>query len=110
MSLINHTTTPSSNFHLIINALSDYAALTGIDLSNDPFAEKLQLSSTPDDILQLLQEREKAFKEYRDGSGRLISCLSPAVQVLHAFSGILGEAVTLVSRTFFVSFPISQAG
>jgi hypothetical protein len=88
--------TSSSNFQLIINALADYAKLTGIDLTKSPFAEKIERSNSPEAILELLQEREKAFKEYREVERRLISCLSPAVKVLHAFSGILGEAVSMV--------------
>jgi hypothetical protein len=92
--------TPSSNFQLIINALADYAKLTGMDLTKNPFAEKIELSTTPEAILELLLEREKAFKEYRDGNRRLISCLSPAVKVVQSFSGILGEAVSLMSVVY----------
>jgi len=79
--------------------LADYAKQTGIDLTENPFAEKIELSNSPEAILELLQERENAFKEYREGSRRLITCLTPAVTVLHALSGILGEAVSLVSVT-----------
>ena len=89
-------TTPS-NFQLLVNALGDYLDQTGIDLSQNPLAEKIQLSNTPNAILEILEEREKAFKEYRDSNRRLISCLSPAVRVLHAFSATLGEAIGLVS-------------
>ena len=94
------TSEPHSNFELIINALADYANLTGVDLSNNPFAENLQRYNTPDAILDLLQEREKAFKEYRDGNRSLIKSISPAVRVLHAFSNFLGEAINLVSHIF----------
>ena len=90
-------TPSSSNFELIIHALTDYSDLTGIDLTKNPFAEKIELSNSPEAILELLQEREKAFKEYREGNRRLISSLNPAVKVIQAFSGILGEAVSLVS-------------
>jgi hypothetical protein len=94
-----------SNIQLIIDALADYAKVTGIDLSKNPFAATIEQSSSPEAILQLLQGRENAFKEYRDGNRRLISCLSPAVNVLQAFSGILGEAVSLVSHScHLVSF------
>jgi hypothetical protein len=93
MSSISH-----SNTQMIIDALADYANQTGIDFSQNPFAEKLKQSDTPDAILELLQEREKAFKEYRDGNRRLINCLNPAVRVLHVFSATLGEAISLVSR------------
>jgi len=98
-----HTLTPPSqaNFQLFIDALGNYANLTGINLSKNPFSEQLQVSKSPDDILGLLKEREKAFKEYREGNRGLISCLSPVVRVVHAFSGILGEAVSLVSHDSF---------
>lgn len=96
--------TPStSNIQLFIDALADYAKLTGIDLSTNPFAATLEHSNSPDAILRLLQQREEAFKQYRDDGRRLISCLSPAVNVLQAFSGVLGEAVTLVSRAFHLT-------
>ena len=98
MSLTGQATFPeSSNFQLIVKALADYAKLTGIDLTKNPFSEKIKHSNSPEAILELLQDRENAFKEYREGNRRLISCLTPAVTILHAFSGILGEAVSLVS-------------
>ena len=106
MSSSAHMST-SPSFRLITDALGEYAKQTGIDLSNDPFAEEIQLLNSPDDILRLLQEREKAFKEYRDSNRTLISCLTPAVKVMHAFSATFGEAVSLVSRTPF-SFPFSS--
>ncbi len=101
MSLTHLTgqATSSSNVQLIIRALADYSKETGIDLSNSPFATALEQSNSPEAILQLLQQREKAFKEYRDVNRKLTNCLSPAVKVLQAFSGILGEAVSLVSYT-----------
>jgi hypothetical protein len=91
-------TTSSANFQLIIDALADYAKITGIDLSRNPFTSMLEQSTSTETILELLQEREKAFKEYRDGNRRLITCLTPVVNVLQAFSGILGGAVSLVSH------------
>ena len=89
---------PRSNFQLIIDALIDYANLTGIDLSQNPFAEKLTQCNTPDAVLYLLQERESAFNEYREGNRGLINCLGPAVRVLHAFAGLLSETVNVVSK------------
>ena len=97
--LTGQATSSSSNVQLIIRALADYSKETGIDLSNSPFATALEQSNSPEAILQLLQQREKAFKEYRDVNRKLTNCLSPAVKVLQAFSGILGEAVSLVSYT-----------
>ena len=101
MSSSRQETFSASNFQLIIDALTDYAKLTGIDLSKNPFSAMLEQSNSPEAILQLLQEREKAFKEYRDGNRRLITCLGPVVKVLQVFSGILGEAA-MVSHTYYL--------
>jgi fungal STAND N-terminal Goodbye domain len=91
-------TSSTSNIKSIIDAaLADYAETTGIELSKSSFSAMLEQSNSSEAILQLFQEREKAFKEYRDGNRRLINCLSPAVKVLQAFSGILGEAVSPLS-------------
>ena len=94
------STSSTSNIQWITDALTNYAKITGIDLSKNSFATALEQSNSPEAILQLLQVREKAFEEYRDGNHRLINSLSPAVNVIHAFSGILGEAVSLVSHTY----------
>ena len=101
VSLMSSTgqATSSTNFQLIIdNALADYENVTGIDLSRSPFAAKIEQSNSPEDILQLLQERENAFREYRNSNRKLISCLKPSVVIIQAFSTIQ-EAVSLVSRT-----------
>jgi hypothetical protein len=94
------STSSTSNIQLITDALVDYTNITGIELSKNPFAAAIERGDSPGAILELLQEREKAFKDYREGNRRLINCLSPAVNVIQAFSGILGEAVSLVSHIF----------
>jgi hypothetical protein len=99
MSSTAQAASSTSNIQLIIDAaLADYAKITGIDLSKNPSAAALERSNSPEAILQLFQEREKAFREYRDGNRRLMSYLSPAVRVLQAFSGIFGEAISRVSH------------
>jgi hypothetical protein len=100
MSSTTQATSSTSAIQTIIDALADYTKVTGIDLSKDPFAAAIERSGSPEAILELLQEREKTFKEYRGNNQRLINCLTPAVKVIHAFSGILGEAVTLVSHKY----------
>ena len=100
MSSTGQATSSFSNVQLIVDALIDYSKETGIDLSKYPIATAFEQANSPEAILQLLQQREKAFKEYRDTNRRLINCLSPAVNVLQAFSGILGEAVSLLSYAF----------
>ena len=79
--------------------MTDYDKLTGIDLTKNTFAEKIKHLDSPEAILELLQERENAFKEYRDVNRGLINHLGPTVKVFHAFSRILGDAVGLVSVT-----------
>ena len=97
-----YTVTPTSNFQLITKALQDYAKQTGIDLANHPSAEQLELLDSPDAVLRIFQERENAFKNYRDRNRTLINSLRPAVKTLHAFSGVIGEAASLVSHTCLV--------
>jgi hypothetical protein len=99
MSSTAQATSSTSNFQLIINAaLADYTKMTGTDLSKTPFASAIQQSNSLEATLQLLHEREKSFKEYREGNRKLINCLTPSVKIFQALSGILGEAVNLVSR------------
>ena len=96
-------TTPSTpsnfNIQLINDALVEYTNITGIDLSKNSFAAAIKRANSPGAILELLQEREKAFKDYRKGYQTLISCLTPVVNVIQAFSGVLGDTVSLVGLT-----------
>ena len=100
------TSSSGSNAQYILNgALADYAKITGIDLSKHPFAAKIEKATSPKDILLLLQERVTTYtgKESSDGNQRLTSILNPAVNVLYAFSGVLGEAHRMVSYTCHLS-------
>jgi len=100
---------PSSNFEVIFDAaLANHRELTGVDLSQYPFSEKLQNCQTADAILELLQEKVKEFKEFRNGNHKLINCIRPLVQVLHAFSGILNNVARFHLQhriTFLLYFP-----
>ena len=93
MSSTGQATFSSSVQSIIEAALDDYTKITGIDLSKTPFAAALENSNSLEAVLQLLHERENAFTEYREGNRRLTNCLNPAVKVIQAFSGIIGEAV-----------------
>jgi hypothetical protein len=106
MSSTERTALSPSHLQVIIVALGDYARRMGIDFAQNPFAEELQRMSTSNDVLNLLQQREEAFIQYRNRNRTLISSFSPAVRVLHIFSEKLGDAVSLVSFTthFHVSF------
>jgi len=106
MSPTEHTTISPSNLQLIIDALGDYARRMGIDFTQNSFAEELQRTNTPNDILKLLQQREEAFIKFRNRNRTLINCFSPAVPVLHIFSQKLGDAVSLVSFKAPLSFSV----
>jgi hypothetical protein len=86
-----------SSFQLIIDAFDDYAKQVGLDLTKNPLADALRSCDSPNAVLGLLQEKAHAFKDYRDGNHTLITCLNPVVQVVHGFSGVLGQAISLVS-------------
>jgi fungal STAND N-terminal Goodbye domain len=94
----------SSNIQLITDALLEYANITGTDLSKNHFATAIEHANSSGAILELLQEREKEFKDYREANRRLISCLRPAVNTIQTFSGVLGAAVSLVSDTFHLIY------
>ena len=90
----------SSNFRLIIDAaLDNYKEQTGIDLTMNELGDRLQ---HPDGVLEIFQEREKQFKDYRHRNRKFINFIKPAVQVLHALSDTLGEAIILVSFIHFI--------
>ncbi|KAF8261176.1 hypothetical protein EI94DRAFT_1705734 [Lactarius quietus] len=85
-----------TNFQSILDALDKYEEQTGINLKENPFADKILGCDSPQSVLLLLQENVKLFKEYRDKNRKFIDCLNPVVQFVHAFSDILGEAAGLV--------------
>jgi len=92
------TAASSTGFQPILDAAFDsYAKQTGIDLAKHPSADKLQNCHSLEDFLQLMLERETAFKNYRDKHCKLIDCLRPVVQIVHKFSNFLGEVAGLVS-------------
>ena len=98
MSSTGQANSSAENVKLITDALADYAEETGIDLSENPFGANLEQLMSPEDILRVFEDREKAFKEYRAKNRRLINCLIPIVEVFHGFSGILSKVASLVSR------------
>lgn len=90
MSLL---TASSTNFQSVLDAALDrYAKETGVEIANHPSAEKLKNCHSPEDVIQLLSEGEAEFKDYRDEYRNTIDQLRPVVQLVYAFSGILGDA------------------
>ena len=87
-----------SNLQSILDAADIYAQQTGIHLKDNPFTDKVKCCDSPSAVFLLLQENLKAFKDYRDKNRKFIDCVSPVVQFVHAFSGILGETAGPVRR------------
>jgi hypothetical protein len=101
------STTKSSDDLLstLDRALRDYSRTTGIDLTNHPSVDKFQNCRSPDDVVQLLLERETAFESDRDKYRDLIGCLLSVIQIVCGFSGIVDAAADLqvVSSGFLLS-------
>ena len=90
---------PSTSIQFILEAsFAEYVKQVGIDPAKHPFADQLQTCHSPDDVLRLLEEKANGFKDYREGNRELINCLKPVANVIHAFSDVLGEVVSLVSQ------------
>jgi hypothetical protein len=86
----------SAYYRLIADASDAYSKATGIDMATHPFAVELQVIDSPDEIFQLLDAKAKEIKGYQEGSSNLTGGLHTIVNVSHAFSAVLGEAVGLV--------------
>ena len=96
--LIMSTVTSRSNFDPIFNsALHAYKTRTKLDLATHPLLSKLQTCDSPEAVLTILREQISAFEQSQGRDERLTNWLVPTVNVLYAFSAILGEGVGLVS-------------
>jgi hypothetical protein len=105
MSSTTLSSSSASRFQSILNnALQDYTKQTGVDLTKYDFADQLERCRSPDEVLMLLRDKAKKFKEYRDGNRKLINWITPVVQFVHVFAGFLGEATSVVSRKAFKPF------
>ena len=60
-----------------------------------PLMAQLQTCNSPTDILAVL--RTQQFEQSTSADDKLIKWLTPTVNVLYAFSGVLGAGVGLVS-------------
>ena len=100
MSLNRQSTSSTYNIDFFTDALAEYARITGKDLSKDPLAAALEQSNSLETILELLREREKAFKKFRKKKRKLLNYVTPCVKVLHAISETLGEALSLPAVSY----------
>jgi hypothetical protein len=87
----------SSNFQLIINnALNKYKKRTKNDLLSHPLAVQLQNCNSPSAIFVILQEQLQGLDQSQSADERWTKWLDPTVNVIYAFSSILGAGVGLV--------------
>ncbi|KAH8999582.1 hypothetical protein EDB86DRAFT_3242618 [Lactarius hatsudake] len=76
-------------------ALQAYNKQTKKDLASHPLATQLQSCDSPGAILSILRTQVQAFDRSQTADEKLTKWLDPTVNVLYAFSGILGEGVGL---------------
>ena len=93
----NPTPSSSSNFQLIFcSALKAYEKQTKKDLLAHPLASQLQKCDSPASILTIIQSQVNEHDQARNSDERLTRWLGPTINVLLAFSGTIGEGVSLV--------------
>ena len=73
--------------------MKEYKKKTKKDLLEHPLMTQLQTCNSPADILTVLQK----FEQSTSGNDKLTKWLAPTVNVLYAFSGVIGAGVGLVS-------------
>jgi hypothetical protein len=91
----------SQQFQAIFDAaLSEYSQRTGKDIVTDPLTAKLRCCSSPDAVLNVLQEEAQAFNDFRNGNRKtqLMRKLKPTVDILLALTtrGVLDNGIGLV--------------
>jgi len=106
MSTSNQTTDISTtNFTAIFDAASDeYKTLTKQDLGTHPFAAAFENSNSPDSVMNVFRKQAQAFDKFRKGDDKLITWLTPIVNILFTFSGTFGKGLGLVSIQSFMIY------
>ena len=76
--------------------MNNYKKHTKKDLCTHPLAAQLQTCESPASILAVLQQQIQHLDQSRSTDERWTKWLDPTVNVLYAFSDILGAGVSLV--------------
>ena len=101
MSQILSTTASSPSFETIFKeALEEYEKKTKKDIASHPLAAQLKSCDSPSAILAILRAQVQASDKSQIADERLTKWLDPTVNVLYAFSAIVGDAVGLVIILF----------
>ena len=96
MSQVPSTATSSTNFETIFTtALEEYKKRTKEDISSHPLAAQLQSCESPSAILAVLRSQVQAFDKSQSTNEKLTEWLDSTVNVLYAFSVVLGDALAV---------------
>ena len=94
------TVTSSTNFEAVIAAaLEEYKRKTMTDIASQPLAAELKSCESPSAILAILRAQVQTSDKSQSPDEKLTKWLDPTVNVLYAFSAVLGDAVGLVIAT-----------
>jgi len=97
MSATNQTTSPrraraNANFSKIFEAaIHEYRNFTGQDLSTNPFSAALDNFKTPEAIIDVFRKQAQVFEKVSKDNEKLMTALSPIVQILFTLSVTIGE-------------------
>ena len=109
MSQVPSSSTSSTNFETIFAAaLKAYSEQTEQDIGSHPLAAQLQSCDSPSTILAILQAQVQTFDQSQGADEKLTKWLDPTVNVLFAFSTILGNGVRVVIARHQVARDLSS--
>ena len=101
MSQIPPNSDSNTSFETIFKvALEEYEKKTKNDIASHPLAAQLKSCDSPSAILAILRAQVQASDKSQSTDERLTKWLDPTVNVLCAFSAVLGDAVGLVITRF----------
>ena len=77
--------------------MKEYQKKTKQDLLEHPLMDQLQTCNSATDILTVLRTQVQKFEQSTSRDDKLTKWLTPTVNVLYAFSEVLGVGVGLVN-------------
>jgi hypothetical protein len=96
------TSTSQFTFVSIFNAaLESYKRKTKKDLASHPLLPILRSCDSAEAILTVLRDQIPAFSKSQSGDDGLTKWVAPTVNVVYAFSAMLGQGVGLVNIPSF---------
>ena len=103
MSATNPTAGPSNaNFVKIFEAATnEYRIVTGQDLSTHPFSVALDAFKTPEAIIGVFRKQAQVFEKVSKDNEKLMTCLSPIVEILFTLTITVGEISVSLSYPFY---------